>query len=376
MMATSMDQVTEDVGGTVGEHSYSEVLQGTVKVDSKPIFLKEADVFGTYKVTKEQWLTNVELYKCLGAEVPFDAILGIQRAGSLWRLYIEDITNRVRLLSKGVSLRGMNIPLYEKNPYIPDRTDHIRIRIKNIPLSADDSIIVKALKDSGCELIENPSREKLRVDGKLTNCETGDRIVFIKPRNEPLPKIMKMGIFRATVIHSGQNVSTRSQTCGKCLQTSHRTAECMNDWVCKRCKISGHKSGDCPMTITDNDDESQENDDQTSENEAKALPQSIAAGSIEHAGNQPTVPVASPKNPRLNAKDKLKSSNTTLKSIQDYFKASSQTPKPTGDVKQKHSVRHSPPTPDDVLQAQKKTKMQGLNSSAASHESDTDTDDT
>ena len=132
MMATSMDQVTEDVGGTVGEHSYSEVLQGTVKVDSKPIFLKEADVC-TYKVTKEQWLTNVELYKCLGAEVPFDAILGIQRAGSLWRLYIEDITNRVRLLSKGVSLRGMNISLYEKNPYIPDRTDQLRIRMKIFP---------------------------------------------------------------------------------------------------------------------------------------------------------------------------------------------------------------------------------------------------
>ena len=29
-MATSMDQLVEDVGGTVGERSYAGVLQGTV----------------------------------------------------------------------------------------------------------------------------------------------------------------------------------------------------------------------------------------------------------------------------------------------------------------------------------------------------------
>lgn len=360
----------EDVGGTVGERSYAGVLQGRVKVDSKPIFLKETDIFGTAKITKEQWLTNVELYKSLGAEIPVEAILGIQRAGSLWRLYIEDITNRIRLLSKGVSLRGMNIPLYEKNPYIPDRTDQLRVRIKNVPLSADDSIIVKTLKDSGCVLVENPSREKLRVDGKLTNCETGDRIVFIRPRKEPLPKVMKIGIFRATVIHAGQTVSTKTQACGKCLQTSHRTSECMNDWVCKRCKISGHKSGDCPMTTADTDDTSQKEAEQSvAEIEADRQPQPQATSSVEHDGNQPAAPVASPKKTRTKSKDKQKSSSTALKTIQDYF-ASSQTPKPAGD-KKKHSVRHSPPTPNDELQAQKKSKIQGHNSSASSDESGT-----
>ena len=69
--------------------------------------------------------------------------------GSLWRLYIEDIANRVLLLAKGVSLRGKTIQLYEKNPFTPDRSGQVRVRVKNIPLSADDSIIVKALKDAG-----------------------------------------------------------------------------------------------------------------------------------------------------------------------------------------------------------------------------------
>ena len=207
----------------------------------------------------------------------------------------------------------MNIPLYEKNPYIPDRTDQLRVRIKNVPLSADDSIIVKTLKDSGCVLVENLSREKLRVDGKLTNCETGDRIVFIRPRKEPLPKVMKIGIFRATVIHAGQTVSTKTQACGKCLQDSHRTSGCMNDWVCKRCKISGHKSGDCPMTTADTDDTSQKEAEQSvAEIEADCQPQPQATSSVERADNQPAAPVASPKKTRTKSKDKQKSSSNSF----------------------------------------------------------------
>ena len=146
--------------------------------------------------------------------VSVDNRLGIQRVGSLWRLYIQDTVNRVKLLAGIASLRGKTVQLYEKNPYVPDRSDQVRVRIKNIPLSADDSIIVKSLKDNGCELIETPSCEKLRVDGKLTNCKTGNRIVFIKPPKEPLSKIMKIGIFRAVVPHPGQTVSTKKQNCG------------------------------------------------------------------------------------------------------------------------------------------------------------------
>ena len=110
----------EDIGGTVGEPSYADVLQGTVKVDSKQIFLKEADIFVAAKITKEQWLTNVELYKSLGAEIPVDAIFGIQRAGSLWRLCIENISNRIGGVNKGyeyTTLRKKPIYRTEKTSY-------------------------------------------------------------------------------------------------------------------------------------------------------------------------------------------------------------------------------------------------------------------
>lgn len=75
--------------------------------------------------------------------------------------------HRIMLLATGMSRRGGTIQIYEKNPYVPVRSDQVQVRIKNIRLSADDSIIFKSLKDNGCELIETPLREKLRVDGKL-----------------------------------------------------------------------------------------------------------------------------------------------------------------------------------------------------------------
>ena len=55
--------VAESTGGATGGMSYAGAIQGTVKPDSKPIFLKEVDYFGSIKPTKEQWLSNEELYK-------------------------------------------------------------------------------------------------------------------------------------------------------------------------------------------------------------------------------------------------------------------------------------------------------------------------
>ena len=101
-MASSLVQ---NGGGTAGGASHSAALQGTVKMDSKPIFLKEPDLLGSSKPTKEQWLSNVEIFKSLAEVVAVDSILGIQRVGSLWRLYIQDTLNRLLLVGRGVSLR-------------------------------------------------------------------------------------------------------------------------------------------------------------------------------------------------------------------------------------------------------------------------------
>ena len=161
----------------------------------------------------------------------------------------------------------------------------VKILIKDIYLSVDHSIITETFQDQGCTLIDPSSREKLRIGGKLTHCETNDRIIFVKPLKNPLPKIMKVGMFRATVIHAGQSIKT--QTCGKCLQGGHRFSECENDPVCKSCKESGHKQSDCPYAEASEDLVS--NTDPAPMGESSD-PIPGSSGSAENAGAQDSAP--------------------------------------------------------------------------------------
>jgi hypothetical protein len=51
----------------------------------------------------------------------------------------------------------------------------------------------------GCEI-----QGIFRVDGKLTNCETGDRLVISKLLSKPIPRMLKIGKYIARVFHPGQ----------------------------------------------------------------------------------------------------------------------------------------------------------------------------
>ena len=85
----------------------------------------------------------------------------------------------------------------------PKMDPTVRVRIQNIPLSADDGQIKRALELRKCD-IKSFFREKLRVDGRLTNCETGDRIAIIGIPETHLPIFMEIGKYRAKVYHRGQ----------------------------------------------------------------------------------------------------------------------------------------------------------------------------
>jgi hypothetical protein len=123
----------------------------------------------------------------------------------MWRIYMDNEEDRLSLLVQGLVLRCRQIPLHAQNPYNPGRTqpDTIRIKVKNVPLSADDEQIHRALTLEGCE-IQGLFRERLRVDGRLTNCETGDILIISKTLQNPIPRKLQIGKYCALVFHSGQ----------------------------------------------------------------------------------------------------------------------------------------------------------------------------
>ena len=319
----------------------------------KPIFLKDEDVFGATKPARTFWLTNVEIYKAIGEKVPAECIKGIQRIREMWRVYMDNEADRLSLLVQGLNLRGRQIPLHSQNPHNPGRLqpDTIRIKVKNVPLSADDGQIHRALTLEGCQ-IQGLFRERLRVDGKLTNCETGDRLIISKTLSKPIPRNLKIGKYIARVFHSGQpefkeknSDSENQKLCHKCLSPDHLVYECKNDWTCKKCKESGHKMIDCPKDFTDDENENQvdksETDNETEKVKEKEvenkIPQTQQLVGKKDTDKPDSSKSGATKNVTIQEQNK---SDKSQSSIEKFMK----TPTAQG----KPNVRkHTPPTPPE-----------------------------
>ena len=128
------------------------------------------------------------------------------------------------------AIKGKTVPVLRTNPNRADSEITTRVRVKNVPLSAEDNQITRVFTLKGIDVI-SVYREKLRINGKLTNCATGDRIFIIKTLTlkEPLPRFMEFGRFKGRVIHPGQangdgSTANRPVKCSKCLEDGHRFA--------------------------------------------------------------------------------------------------------------------------------------------------------
>jgi hypothetical protein len=150
--------------------------------NTKPVFFSERDVFGTLRLPKKQWILHPEMYKVVGAVIDIKCVTGLQRVNGLWRIYTDNQTARTTLLTNGIHIRGKTVTLRSLNPNRLDTQtpNTIRIRIKDVPLSADDYQIERAVSQRGCDSVGEVNREKLRIEGRLTNFDTGDRIAVVK----------------------------------------------------------------------------------------------------------------------------------------------------------------------------------------------------
>ena len=167
--------------------SYAEAFKQGPKSDDpnsissvKPVFILESDVFGRVdSPIKALYILSDEMYEAVGKVIPFHHIKGLQRIKGLWRIYPDTDRDKKLLLSEGLQLRGKSILVYSSNPRVTnnERNTDIRIRVKDVPLSADDGQILQSLEQYGCVILKH-FRERLRYNNMLTNCQTGDRIVI------------------------------------------------------------------------------------------------------------------------------------------------------------------------------------------------------
>ena len=244
--ASVVSQPFENFNDNITDELHDDISQ------VKPVFILENDIFGNTKPKPEHYVTHTEIYKDINEIVPAIHLKGLQRVNGLWRIYLDDEDARATLLSTGLIVRKKRLTVYSRNPRVVARENpnFIRVRVKNVPLSADDGQIFRFLQV--CRLVvHNYYRERLRVDSLLTNCQTGDRIFYCDPPVENIPRFVKIGKYNAQIIYKGQIVINPRLQCSKCLKPGHKQDHCQNDWVCRKCGKSGHKVKDCEKLLND-----------------------------------------------------------------------------------------------------------------------------
>ena len=215
-------------------------------IGGKPVFVKHKDI----PSVEEKMITNQDMYKCLSGSVQCREIKGVQKIGGLWRLYIESQEARIKLITSGLNMRNANIAVHDTNPFLTNGNENnLRLFIKDVPLSVHESLIIAELEKLKYKVVGPVIYQKLRVDGQLTDCLTGDRVVYIQQPSKALPRIMTFGLFKARIFHFGQFASSNqaSVVCSRCLNEGHHRSQCNSPVVCRRCKQPGHLQLQCAV---------------------------------------------------------------------------------------------------------------------------------
>ena len=51
-------------------------------------FLRERDLFGNRKPSSNEWLKHEEMYRAISRKIDPSHICGLQRVGTMWRIYV------------------------------------------------------------------------------------------------------------------------------------------------------------------------------------------------------------------------------------------------------------------------------------------------
>ena len=173
-----------------------------------PIFIMEREILSKDESIKNP-VREEEIFHCLIQEVHPHHLRSVQRVGALWRIYLHDRNARAKLLMRGISVRGKHIHLKEENPFsLKSRMadlNAVQITIKELPESADDSVVIEFLSHRGCKIVNNVMRRMIRYKKQLTHCSNGDRMVYIEATPPKyIPRSVKLGSHWANVFYYGQ----------------------------------------------------------------------------------------------------------------------------------------------------------------------------
>ena len=151
-------------------------------------------------------MANYELGVGIAKVVGSGELLGAQRIGALWRIYLNTSEARVNLLGQGLAFRWITVAVARQNPFLVKEPDGIlipgtRLMVSDIPLFIANTTAEAALIKKGVKL---PSALKLEEimdpEGKVTGW-LFRRFVFIDLRKTSIEKIMDIGPYKANLFY-------------------------------------------------------------------------------------------------------------------------------------------------------------------------------
>ena len=115
--------------------STSTVNMSTVVQSVPPLFIKDSDV-------GVPTLTPFDMCTAAIRATNASSLEGVQKINGLWRLYFKDRTTRLELcISQRLLVNGINVPLYDKNPYTSGQQQLQSFH--RVPAQVNDKLTIK-----------------------------------------------------------------------------------------------------------------------------------------------------------------------------------------------------------------------------------------
>ena len=147
------------------------------------MFIKHTDL----GFTMQQQVNTYEICKELFKTVNKEAIRTVQRVRGLWRIYINNEDDRMKLITQGFSWRTKSVTVYDRNPFRNTALLNnpaiktVKITISNQPESITNKEIESMLKPMGCKLETVVQEDYIRDDErKFTSIKNDNRSVLVK----------------------------------------------------------------------------------------------------------------------------------------------------------------------------------------------------
>ena len=191
-----------------------------------------------------------------------DVIDGIQRIGGLWRVYICDEEEKIRLTSEGFTFRGVAVNVMTENPFLrkdnsqQERQKGTKVIIQNVPLTIQNNDVEIMLKQFKVTMLSGISYEYEKDEqNQITRIKNGNRSVYLDSdmlEKNPIPRFSFCGNWRCRIQYRGQPIERKY--CYRCHKEGHFLRECRNERVCSVCHEPGHQEGaeDCAAYLPNN----------------------------------------------------------------------------------------------------------------------------